>query len=65
MKVNARFPDGTVMPLIWIKDWDFNWQGQYRYKEPIKLPKGTKIELEYVYDNSSAIRITRRIRRCG
>ena len=52
MKINARLPDGSVIPLIWIKDWDFNWQGQYRYKEPIKLPKGTKIELEYVYDNS-------------
>jgi hypothetical protein len=53
MKVDARLPDGSVMALIRIKDWDFNWQGQYRYKEPIKLPKGTKIELEYVYDNSS------------
>jgi len=53
MKVNARLPDGSVIPLIWIKDWDFNWQGQYRYKQPIQLPKGTKIELEYVYDNSA------------
>src|SRR5512142_3170073 len=52
MKINARLPDGSVTPLIWIKDWDFNWQGQYRYKEPIKLPKGTKIEMEYTYDNS-------------
>jgi hypothetical protein len=42
-----------VTPLIRIKDWDFNWQGQYRYKQPIKLPKETKIELEYVYDNSA------------
>jgi hypothetical protein len=53
MKINARLPDNSVIPLIWIKDWDFNWQGQYRYKEPIKLPKGTRIELEYVYDNSA------------
>ncbi len=53
MKVNARLPDNSVIPLIWIKDWDFNWQGQYRYTQPIKLPKGTKIELEYVYDNSA------------
>ena len=53
MKVHARLPDGSVKPLVWIKDWDFNWQGQYRYKEPIHLPKGTKVELEYVYDNSA------------
>jgi hypothetical protein len=52
MRVNAYLPDGTTQPLIWIKDWDFNWQGQYRYREPIHLPKGTRIELEYVYDNS-------------
>ena len=52
MKVDAHLPDGTVKPLIWIKDWDFNWQGQYRYAERVKLPKGTRVELEYTYDNS-------------
>ena len=52
MKVNAVLPDGTIQHLIWIKDWDFNWQGQYRYKAPMHLPQGTRIELEYVYDNS-------------
>ncbi|HTQ57159.1 MAG TPA: hypothetical protein VMI94_21970 [Bryobacteraceae bacterium] len=52
MKVTATLPGGAVMPLIWIKDWDFNWQGQYRYKDPVHLPKGTHIALEYTYDNS-------------
>ncbi|MEP6962050.1 MAG: cytochrome c, partial [Acidobacteriota bacterium] len=54
MKIDAHLPDGSVVPLIWIKDWDFNWQGQYRYKDPIKLPAGTRIELNYTYDNSTA-----------
>ena len=52
MQVNAVLPDGSTEHLIRIADWDFNWQGQYRYKEPIHLPKGTRIDLEYVYDNS-------------
>ena len=52
MQVNAVLPDGTTQRLIRIKDWDFNWQGQYRYKEPVHLPQGTRVELEYVYDNS-------------
>jgi mono/diheme cytochrome c family protein len=52
MQVNAILPDGSVRHLIRIKDWDFNWQGQYRYSEPLHLPKATRIELEYVYDNS-------------
>jgi hypothetical protein len=54
MKVTAHLPDGTVQPLIWIKDWDFNWQGAYRYASPMKLPKGTQLEMEYTYDNSAA-----------
>ncbi|MGH9592595.1 MAG: ascorbate-dependent monooxygenase [Bryobacteraceae bacterium] len=53
MKITARMPDGSVTPLIYIKDWDFNWQGQYTYTEPIKLPKGTRIEMEFTYDNSA------------
>jgi hypothetical protein len=40
------------VPLIWINDWDFDWQGQYAYKEPIHLPKGTRVAFEYTYDNS-------------
>jgi mono/diheme cytochrome c family protein len=54
MKVTATEPDGTVVPLIWVKDWDFRWQDQYRYAEPIHLPKGTTVSLEAVYDNSAS-----------
>ncbi|HTM47526.1 MAG TPA: hypothetical protein VL285_02525 [Bryobacteraceae bacterium] len=54
MKVDARLPDGSVTPLIWIKDWDFNWQGQYRYADPVRLLKGTKVEMKYIYDNSAS-----------
>jgi hypothetical protein len=54
MKVDAHLPDGGVQPMIWIKDWDFNWQGAYRYASPLKLPKGTRIEMQYTYDNSGA-----------
>ena len=52
MKVTATLPDGSNKPLIWIKDWDFNWQNAYRYRTPLDLPKGTRIDLEYTYDNS-------------
>lgn len=53
MKVVARHPDGHVEPLIWIKDWDFNWQSQYAYARPVMLPQGTLIEVNAWYDNSS------------
>ena len=52
MKVWAVLPDGTEKPLIWVKNWEFNWQMGYRYKEPILLPKGTRINLLAAYDNT-------------
>jgi hypothetical protein len=53
IKANAILPDGTVQPLVWIQDWDFNWQDPYLYKRPILLPKGTKIDVRFLYDNSA------------
>jgi len=48
----ATLPDGKKIWLILIKQWDFNWQGEYRYRTPIPLPKGTKLTMRYSYDNS-------------
>ncbi len=53
MKVTATLPSGEVKPLIWIQDWDFNWQGGYGFKQPLHLPSGTRFDVEAVYDNSS------------
>jgi hypothetical protein len=52
MKATATLPDGTIKPLVWIQDWDFNWQDPYMYKTPVFLPKGTKIDVLFLYDNS-------------
>jgi mono/diheme cytochrome c family protein len=52
MQATATLPGGQKEPLIWIKDWDFNWQGEYRYVTPLKLPAGTVIDMKYTYDNS-------------
>ena len=32
----ATLPDGTKKWLIRIPDWDMNWQGVYRYRQPIR-----------------------------
>ena len=53
MKATATLPDGSTKPLIWINDWDFNWQDSYVYKEPFTLPKGTRIDVTLTYDNSA------------
>jgi hypothetical protein len=53
MKVEAIKPDKTEIPLIWIKDWDFKWQGQYHFVQPVELKKGDTLTLHARYDNSA------------
>ena len=52
MRGLARTPDGERVSLIEIPEWDFNWQEAYRYLEPVRLPRGTVLELDFAYDNS-------------
>jgi hypothetical protein len=53
MKLTATLPDGSTQPLLWIRNWDFNWQDRYTYQTPLVLPKGTRIDVKLVYDNSA------------
>ncbi len=47
-------PDNDTIPLIDIPDWKFNWQGLYLYPRLLKIPAGTVIHTENLYDNTSA-----------
>jgi len=49
----AILPDDTRKTLLEIPQWDFNWQSDFRYAEPVFLPKGTVLALRYTYDNST------------
>jgi mono/diheme cytochrome c family protein len=53
MRMAAVLPDGSKKDLMRIPDWDFNWQERYYFKEPLRLPKGTRIDVEIAYDNSN------------
>lgn len=53
MKVTATLPDGSQRPLVWVNNWDFNWQEGYQFREPVELPEGTRIDLVAHFDNSS------------
>ena len=52
IRVFATLPGGQELPLVHVPDWDFNWQNSYAFKEPVKLPRGSKVTLEARYDNS-------------
>jgi hypothetical protein len=49
----AIYPDGKVETILAVPKYDFNWQTDYVFKEPLKLPQGTKIHATAWYDNSS------------
>lgn len=56
IKAEATLPDGSTKPLLFIANWDFNWQEFYTYRQPVLLPKGTRVDATIRYDNSAANR---------
>src|SRR5262249_48955725 len=53
-EVTAKYPDGRSEILLAVPNYDFNWQTDYIFKQPLKLPKGTVLHSSAVYDNSTA-----------
>ncbi|HEX3704645.1 MAG TPA: hypothetical protein VHU82_15050 [Vicinamibacterales bacterium] len=49
----AIYPDGRTETILSVPKYDFNWQTDYVFKQPLKLPKGTRIHAAAWYDNSS------------
>ncbi len=41
--------------LLHIPRWDFQWQGQYWYREPIELVRGDRVQITCTYDNSTSL----------
>ena len=53
-RATLRLPSGRVRTLIAINDWDFNRQDTYYLRNPLSIPAGSIIQIEGVFDNSSA-----------
>jgi mono/diheme cytochrome c family protein len=52
-RYTATYPDGRKEVLLDVPRYDQTWQVTYKYKQPKLLPKGTRIEVEMLYDNSA------------
>lgn len=48
------YPDGRKEIVLDVPEYDFNWQ--LTYFTSLKIPKGSRIETEFTYDNSTANR---------
>ena len=51
------YPDGREEILLRVPKYDFNWQFQYEFAEPIKVPAGSTIKAIARYDNSPQNRL--------
>ena len=54
MRMTATLPSGQKQELFTIADWKFNWQERYYFRPSVRLPKGTQLDVEVSYDNSSS-----------
>ncbi|HXK04041.1 MAG TPA: tetratricopeptide repeat protein [Verrucomicrobiae bacterium] len=53
MEGYATLPDGSRKWLIRIPNWDLSWQGVFRFRQPVFLPRGSVVSMRYHYDNSA------------
>jgi hypothetical protein len=47
------YPDGRSEIVLRVPKYDFNWQLAYRLKNPLALPKGSRVECVAHFDNSA------------
>jgi len=54
VKIELKCPDSPFREtLLWIPDYDFNWQFQYELNEPYLIPAGSTMYITWWYDNSA------------
>jgi hypothetical protein len=53
-KYDLQYPDGRRETILSVPNYDFDWQHEYIFKEPIRVPAGTVFLASAWYDNSTA-----------
>lgn len=48
------YPDGREQILLAVPKYDFNWQTEYIFAQPLRVPKGATLKSVAHYDNSKA-----------
>ena len=56
MRYELEYPDGEREVLLWVPDYDFNWQFLYEYEEPKLIPAGSTMHMSWWFDNSEGNR---------
>ena len=53
-RYEAFYPDGTQELLLFVPQYDQEWQTTYLYNQPKPIPAGTRVEATIWYNNSAA-----------
>ena len=54
VKLELELPGvDEIETLLWVPDYDFNWQFHYEYHEPRFVPAGAKLHVTWWFDNST------------
>lgn len=51
-RYELRKPDGSIETLLHVPRYDFNWQLEYRFAQPVAVPRGSTLIYRAWYDNS-------------
>jgi mono/diheme cytochrome c family protein/peroxiredoxin len=49
----VTYPDGREDTILSVPAYDFNWQHTYSLREPLEVPKGTRLIHRTAYDNTA------------
>jgi Copper type II ascorbate-dependent monooxygenase, C-terminal domain/Domain of unknown function (DUF3471) len=53
MKYDVVYPDGKRETLISVAPYSFNWQTLYKLKQPVVVPRGSRLMVTGHFDNSA------------
>ncbi len=54
MRMTALLPGETEeQTVLWVPKYDFDWQWNYEFAEPMKVPAGSELIVRSVHDNSA------------
>ncbi|HLF83123.1 MAG TPA: hypothetical protein VI837_02995 [Blastocatellia bacterium] len=52
LQATAYRPDGSEEVLIWTRRYQLDWEPTYHFRQPVPLPKGTRVDVIAYFDNS-------------
>jgi mono/diheme cytochrome c family protein len=53
MEIKVVYPDGSGKVLLDVPKYDFSWQTNYSLKQPLTVPKGSRLIVTGTFDNSA------------